>query len=205
LAGTEPTRLVVWRHGRTAWNATNRIQGQAEAELDELGHRQAAAAAAVLAAGRPAAIVSSDLGRARTTATYLAELTGLPVTLDPRLRERHFGQWQGLAVTEVAQRFPAEYARWRTGDQVAGCGVEDVDDLAKRAAAGFVDAAALAPGATVVAVSHGGTARFGMAGLLGWPVQVLRGFAPLGNCRWVELRDTPVRGWQLYGYNAGAG
>ncbi len=199
------TRLIIWRHGRTTWNATDRIQGHADVELDELGHRQAASAAVALAARKPDAIVASDLSRASATAGYLAERLGLPVHLDARLRERDFGQWQGLTVPEVAQRHPQEYARWRTGDPVGGCAVEDVDDLAKRAVAGLTEAAGRAPGGTVVAVCHGGTTRFGMAALVGWPASVLRGFAPLGNCHWVELREDPVRGWQLCNYNASPG
>ena len=80
------TRLVIWRHGRTAWNAERRVQGQTDVELDERGHAQAAAAAARLARFSPAAIVSSDLRRAAQTAAYLAEATGLPVAYDERLR-----------------------------------------------------------------------------------------------------------------------
>ena len=100
------TRLIVWRHGNTDWNAGNRVQGQTDIPLNELGREQAAAAAAMLAALKPDAIVASDLQRAARTAAALAALTGLPVRTDARLRERYFGQWQGLTMTEVADPVP---------------------------------------------------------------------------------------------------
>ena len=71
------TRLIVWRHGNTDWNAANRVQGQTDVPLNELGRDQARAAAPLLAALRPDAIVASDLSRAAETAAALAALTGL--------------------------------------------------------------------------------------------------------------------------------
>jgi len=195
------TRLIVWRHGQTTWNASNRIQGHHDTDLDPTGVAQAALAATALAALRPDAIVSSDLRRASDTAAVLASLTGLTVRFDPRLRERHFGTWQGLTNEEAERRHPQEYGRWRTGQPVDGCAVEEVDDLSKRASAALRDAAELAPGGTVVAVGHGGSAKHGMVALLGWPAMVLPGLGGLGNCRWIDLRSDTVRGWQLRGYN----
>ena len=70
------TRLIVWRHGRTAWNAENRVQGQTDIELDETGVEQARLSATRLAPRRPDAIVASDLRRAYHTAEQLAVLVG---------------------------------------------------------------------------------------------------------------------------------
>jgi probable phosphoglycerate mutase len=195
------TRLIVWRHGQTAWNVANRIQGQLDIELTPTGVAQAAAVAARLVELHPDAIVSSDLRRARDTAAPLAAATGLAVQTDSRLRERYFGAWQGLTNAEAQERHPQEYARWRAGQPVEGCDVEEVDDLGKRASTALREAAELAPGGTVVVVTHGGTAKHGSVALLGWPTKVLAGIAALGNCHWVDLRAYPVVGWQLRGYN----
>jgi probable phosphoglycerate mutase len=195
------TTLIVWRHGQTAWNAQGRIQGQFNTELTEEGIAQAAAAAPRLAALRPDVIVSSDLRRTADTAAALAALTGLTVRYDPRLRERHFGVWQGLTGAEAAARHPREYARYKAGEPVDGCGVEGGGELAKRASAALQEAAELAPGGTVVVVGHGGCAKHGMVALLGWPDEVLPGLAALGNCRFMDLRHDAARGWQLRGYN----
>jgi broad specificity phosphatase PhoE len=197
------TRLFIWRHGRTAWNAEHRAQGQTDVELDERGHAQAAAAAERLARQQPDAIVSSDLRRAAQTAQHLAEVTGLPVRYDERLRERHFGVWQGLTGAEMGALHPVEHAAWHAGQRdIDGLGLEPLADLEKRATAAFLDAAAALPGGTTVITAHGGTAKYGMAALLGWSDGHTRTVAALANCHWIELRDTPHRGWQLWSYNA---
>jgi glucosyl-3-phosphoglycerate phosphatase len=195
--------LLVVRHGRTGYNATARIQGQLDVGLDEVGRAQAVAAADWLARLGPDVIVSSDLSRAADTAAALAAVTGLPVRSDPRLRERDFGQWQGLLGSEVAQRHPEEYARWQAGQAVDGCDVEELDDLAKRSSLALQEAADLAPGGTVAVFCHGGTAKYGVVALLGWPSSVLPTVGSMGNCRWADLRRDTVRGWQLRGYNLG--
>lgn len=197
------TRLVVWRHGHTDWNGGDRVQGQSDTALNDLGREQAAAAAPLLAALQPDAIVSSDLRRAVDTAQALAALTGLPVRTDPRVRERHYGLWQGLTMPTIAERFPAEYARWLAGDQSPGCEVESLDDLGKRVGEALQDAADAVPGGTIVIATHGGAARQGCGQLLGWPPPVLRTIGPLQNCNWTELRFDTVRGWQLRAHNVG--
>ncbi|MEV0156845.1 histidine phosphatase family protein [Micromonospora sp. NPDC050686] len=197
------TRLIVWRHGNTEWNATSRVQGQTDVSLNDLGREQARAAAPLLAALRPDAIVASDLRRAADTAAALAALTGLPVRSDARLRERHFGRWQGLFLTEAAERFPTEFARWRAGDPDPGAGLETLDDLGKRVAAAFTDAAEVTPGGTIVLATHGGAARQGIGHLLGWDHGVLRSVGSLANCHWTELRHDDTRGWHLRAHNVG--
>jgi broad specificity phosphatase PhoE len=197
------TRLIVWRHGNTDWNAGHRVQGQTDVPLNDLGHRQAAEAAEILVRLRPDAIVASDLQRAADTAAVLAGRTGLEVSYDKRLRERSFGAWQGLTMTEVAARRPEEYARWVAGEEVGG-DVETLHDLGIRVADGLVAAAGLtAPGGTVVVATHGAAARQGVGRLLGWPTEVLATVRALQNCHWVELTNDPQRGWQLAAYNAG--
>jgi glucosyl-3-phosphoglycerate phosphatase len=198
------TRLVVWRHGNTDWNAGNRVQGQTDVPLNESGRRQAVEAAELLVRLRPAAAVASDLRRAADTAAALAALAGLPVRPDPRLRERYFGDWQGLTMAEVSERYPAEHARWTHGEDVVGAGVETLDELGKRVSEALQDAAALAPpGGTVVVATHGAAARQGVGHLLGWPPAQLRTLRALQNCHWVELTHADGRGWQLAAYNVG--
>jgi glucosyl-3-phosphoglycerate phosphatase len=197
------TRLIVWRHGNTDWNASHRVQGQTDVPLNALGRQQAVDAAELLIKMRPDVLVSSDLRRAADTAAALAALTGLSVRLDKRLRERYFGAWQGLTMTEVAEIHPQEHARWTAGEEVGG-DVESVDDLGKRVAEALQDAAALAPpGGTVVVATHGAAARQGIGHLLGWRLEQLRTLRALQNCHWVELTLDSKRGWQVATYNVG--
>lgn len=197
------TRLVVWRHGNTDWNASGRVQGQSDISLNDLGREQAHAAARLLAGLRPDAIVASDLRRAADTAAALAVLTSLPVRADVRLRERYFGRWQGLRLTEAAERYPDEYARWRAGDPDPGAGIETLDDLGKRLGAALQEAADTVPGGTVVVATHGGAARQGIGQLLGWEPAVLRSVDSLRNCHWTELWHDDTRGWHLRAHNVG--
>ena len=198
------TRLIVWRHGNTDWNAGGRVQGQTDVPLNDLGRQQAVDAAELLVRLRPAAIVASDLRRASDTAAALAALTGLPVSYDERLRERSFGAWEGHTMAEVKATRPEEHARWQAGADVVGGDVETLSDLGKRVAEALLAAAELVPaGATVVVTSHGAAARQGIGHLVGWPLEQLRTMRALQNCHWVELTHDPVRGWQIAAYNVG--
>jgi glucosyl-3-phosphoglycerate phosphatase len=196
-------RLIVWRHGRTEWNATGRVQGQADVDLDDAGLAQAVTAAPRLAALDPAIIVSSDLIRAMRTAQVLARLVGLPIDPDPRLRERDFGPWQGLTSGEIQHRYPDDFARWGTTDPIREPAIETLDELAKRAGAAFRDAALRLGQGVAVLVTHGGAARVGCGGLLGWPASLWSTLGALGNCHYTELRHTDDRGWQLRAHNVG--
>lgn len=197
------TTLILWRHGTTEWNTQHRVQGHHDAGLSALGREQAAGAAAALAARSPDAIVASDLSRATDTAAPLAELTGLPVRPDPRLRERDYGDWEGLTMAEIAARFPAAHARWRAGDHQLGHRIEPPADVQKRVGEALRGAAQAAPGGTTVVVTHGGAARYGMFELLGWPPERLATVTVLFNCHYTELRLDAVRGWILVGHNLG--
>jgi glucosyl-3-phosphoglycerate phosphatase len=195
------TRLLVWRHGRTAWNAEHRFQGQTDVDLDETGVRQAVRAAPRLAAVKPDLIISSDLSRATSTATRLAELTGLPVGIDARLRERHFGPWQGLTAKEIEERYPDDFLRWGAVTPIRNPDIESVAAMTERVTAAFRDAITQVGDGTAVLVTHGGAARLGCGTLLGWPADIWHTLKVLDNCRATDLRLHPVRGWQLHAHN----
>lgn len=110
------TRFIVVRHGETQWNVESRIQGQLDSPLTAAGLAQAEAIALRLAAERFDALVSSDLGRARGTAEQIAQRSALPMILDPRLRERHFGVGEGLTYDQLDQRWPGVFSRVRDID-----------------------------------------------------------------------------------------
>jgi probable phosphoglycerate mutase len=196
------SRLLLWRHGLTTWNAEGRIQGQLDSPLAEEGVVQAEKAAALLASTRPVSIVSSDLSRARCTADALAARTGLPVALDPRLRERHWGQWQGRTHDQLAVEDPERYVAWNGGALVDVPGAEDYEAVGARVAATLRELVSTSDGGPVVVVSHGGALKHGLIAFLGLPgeaAQVVRG---LGNCRWADVRARGT-GWSLHSYNVG--
>lgn len=193
--------LIVWRHGETAYNAEGRFQGQRDVPLNALGEVQAKAAAQVLAARRPAAIVASDLSRAAATAAALAELTGLTVTYDPDLREIDVGRWAGLLHSEMAAGWPEEVARLAAGEDLRrGETGETVAAVAERAARALRRAAELADG-TVVVATHGLAGSVGVGKLVGLPIHP-RPLHGLRNCHWATL-DRDPDGWRILEWNVG--
>jgi probable phosphoglycerate mutase len=110
------TRLCLVRHGETAWNAEGRVQGQLDIPLNDTGFAQARALARALSKDSFDAIYSSDLGRVRQTAQPVAEVLNKKVILDERLRERHYGVFQGMTYAEAKERIPAGYARFKDKD-----------------------------------------------------------------------------------------
>jgi probable phosphoglycerate mutase len=197
-------RLVLWRHGRTAWNAAGRFQGQLDPPLDEIGRDQAIRSAPYLAASAaggldPArtVVVSSDLGRATATATALTDLLGIEMRVDRRLREHGLGAWEGLTRDEVVARYPDQYADWVAGRPVQGRGGERYEEVVSRALAALAD---LPRAHVAVAVTHGGTSRRVLEALLGLDEDHRRLLGPLGNCGWSELAHRDGR-WQLLRHN----
>lgn len=197
-------RIVLWRHGRTEWNATGRFQGQSDIDLDLLGHEQARESARRLAALRPDVLVTSDLVRARDTVAYLEALTGLETSLDKRLRETYAGRYQGLLAAEIEAQWPEEYATWRAGDpHIAIGGGESRVDVAQRMVAAVADAAADLPDdGLAVLVTHGGSARCAIASMIGLAPGHFAHMGGLSNCSWSLLRELPT-GWLLIEHNAG--
>jgi len=187
---TDPTRVLLVRHGQSTWNADGRWQGQADPPLSAMGERQAAEAAARLDSLETVdavdAVWASDLVRARRTAEVLAARVGLDVRLDPRLRERHAGPWQGRTRAEIEAEWPGYLA-----DRLRPDGYEDDADLLVRAIEALDAVADAQRGRTVVVVSHGGivgTVERHLGGRRDGPIPNLSG-------RWLH-RDGDGR-WEL--------
>ncbi|MEV0492524.1 histidine phosphatase family protein [Streptomyces atratus] len=196
-------RIVLWRHGQTAWNLERRFQGSTDIELTENGVGQAHRAARLLASLKPDAIVASDLRRAAATGAELAAITGLDVTHEAGLRETYAGAWQGLTHEEIVERYGEQYAAWKRGEPVRRGGGELETEVADRAAPVVLDHADKLPdGGTLVVVSHGGTIRTTIGRLLGLEARHWEGLGGLSNCCWSVLGEG-ARGWRLLEHNAG--
>jgi broad specificity phosphatase PhoE len=195
--------LVLLRHGRTDWNAAHRIQGQANSQLDELGHAQAEAVAPVLAGLAPAVLWSSDSDRARSTASYVAAACGLEPTYDARLREYSLGRWEGFLHHEFEAASPEEYAEFRRANWDGVADAEKQVDVAARMTAALSEVAGTLPeDGVAVVVSHGAAIRTGVAALLGWSSEEALTLHGMDNCGYAVLRrrgaDAP---WRLHAYN----
>ena len=151
------TRFLIVRHGETLWNREHRIQGQRNSVLSATGLRQAQATAQRLREEGGVRLVASDLGRTVQTAQPVAAALGLELELDARLRERCFGEFEGLTPDEVCERMPDAYVRWQSRKpSYAMPGGESLLALRDRARACLESIAAVTSG-TVMIVTHGGT------------------------------------------------
>jgi probable phosphoglycerate mutase len=147
--------ITLLRHGETTWNAIRRVQGQLDSPLSTRGLEQAEALAQRLRDEKFDALYASDLSRAFDTARKIAALTGLEIHIDERLRERHYGKFQGLTWDEIKLRFPEDYAVYRSRfPGVTIPGGESVEDFAQRVMQCLGEIAARHGHAVVVA--HGG-------------------------------------------------
>lgn len=211
--------IFLIRHGRTSYNAAHRLQGQVDIPLDEVGVWQAERTAETLrrlyVEERPAVtrriVVCSDLGRAAATAHAFADPLGLEVHPDARVRERSFGDWDGMPVSELAERYPEDYRSWaefRGGEMRHGAeaktevGRRGVEALREWAARGGEDT-------DLFVFSHGAWISQTLQTMLGIS-EAFPDFATLlsmRNAHWarlvpLDLSDGSVR-WRLMEYNHG--
>lgn len=143
------------RHGETDWNVEGRYQGQADPPLNERGRAQARRVAKALQGQRLDALYASDLRRAAETAEAIGRATGLAVRYDPRLREIHQGEWQGLLVTEIERRYPELFRRWQVAPlRVTLPGGESITQMQERVLAAVEDIVRQHPGQRVAIVAH---------------------------------------------------
>jgi alpha-ribazole phosphatase len=175
------TKVFLVRHGATDWNKEKRAQGHADIDLNEEGHRQAAAVATDLAHEKLAAVYSSDLKRALDTATAIAGAHGLEVVVDKDLREIDQGDWEGLTTDEIRKRWPELWGPNRHYN--ARPGGESPQQVKERALKALARAVAAHPGKdeAIAVVSHGGTIRWLSAEALGYDDYRSRRIRGLGN------------------------
>ncbi|MFI6406382.1 histidine phosphatase family protein [Streptomyces sp. NPDC050548] len=203
-ASSRGRRIVLWRHGQTAWNREQRFQGTIDIELNPEGVREARRAARVLAALAPDAVITSRLKRAAATARELSALTLRPAAPEEGLREAYTGRWQGLTHDEIVAEYGEEYEAWKQGEPVRRGGGELDTEVAERAVAVVERHADRLPdGGTLVVVSHGGTIRATAGHVLRMDPGHWMSLAGLSNCRWHVLSEESS-GWRLSVRNAGA-
>jgi len=155
-------RCCIVRHGETSWNADRRLQGHQDIPLNELGLAQAEAAGRYLHNRHLqtpfSAIVSSDLMRARQTADEIAHALGMNVVTHAGLRERHYGQFEGVTPSEAAAQNPEAYAALVARADLAATpgAAEPLQAMLARIEACLGDLARAHPDEAVVIVTHGG-------------------------------------------------
>ena len=155
-------RLILARHGETAWNDASRYQGQADVPLNDVGRWQAAALARRLAHEEIHAIYASDLQRSWETAQVIvaSRSHSLPVRAESRLREMNFGDWEGLTYAEIQERDLHSLTAWETDPvHIPPPGGETVSQVASRVQSSLGAISRVHQDKTVLLVAHGGSLR----------------------------------------------
>lgn len=165
-------RILIARHGQTSWNALGKLQGHSDIELNDVGRGQARALAATLADAGLTGVWTSDLARARQTGAIVAATLGLAAPIvDPELRERHYGVFEGLSRDECRRLHPETWQDWVAQKGAPPGGEPRLDAVARLARA--LGRIAATDGGPVLVVSHGGVMRLWLVGLLGPSVPIV--------------------------------
>lgn len=200
ISNTERTcRICLVRHGETAWNAERRLQGHIDIPLNETGLAQAEATALRLLGQelRFNALYSSDLQRARQTAAAIARHHRLELNHDERLRERHYGFFQGLTYDEAERQHPEFYRRFKSREiefAFPDRG-ESLAEFAERVHDALHDIANRHAGHHVLVITHGGVLDIVHRLATDEPLDSPRNF-PIPNAalNWIAHTDGE---WQL--------
>ena len=167
-------QILLTRHGETAWNALGKLQGHTDIALNETGRGQARALSAALGPS-VVQVVTSDLRRARETGEIIAGALGLPPpVIDPELRERQYGVFEGLTRAECESQHPDAWRAW-----VAQVGAPPGGEPRAEAAARLgraltrILATAAPAGGDIVVVSHGGVMRLWLMEVVGQAIPVI--------------------------------
>lgn len=187
-------QLCLVRHGETAWNAEGRLQGHLDIPLNDNGFAQADALSQRLAALKQdfSALYCSDLLRTRQTAAGIARARQLEPIYDSRLRERHYGVFQGLTHDEGAQLDPTSHARFRARElafELPGAG-ESLLDFASRVRNALNEIAFRHRGESVIVVAHGGVLDIAHRLTQAIALELPRQFSiPNAALNWVEAEN----------------
>ncbi|MGE5703109.1 MAG: histidine phosphatase family protein [Clostridia bacterium] len=186
------TVLYLIRHGETDWNRERRIQGHSDVHLNASGKEQAEKLAGFLGRERFHKIYSSDLKRAYDTAYLLSQATGSQLEASLRLRERSYGELEGLSYEEVRARMEA------VGDREEALGIESAAEISQRAYDALSELVQHHPGETIAVISHGGFINSFLhrisAGTIG------TGITRLDNTSITQLTYESER-WEIIGVN----
>ncbi len=181
----QATKIILIRHGETAWNVERRLQGHIDIGLNERGEQQAHALGRALRHEKLEAVISSDLLRARQTAQAVVsdnlDARTLSMRLDAQLRERCFGGFEGLSYPELQIRYPVEYAAWkaREVDAHLPAGMRQAENFGEfylRVIQALGKWGARFTGKTIAIVAHGGVLECAYRSAKQMPINTPRDF-----------------------------
>lgn len=153
------TKVVVVRHGETTWGAQGRFAGREDVPLTSRGRRQASSVGDRVKVLRPAIVLTSPLQRCRLTANAIGGAAGAPVVVHDALLDGALGEWTGQHPTDIENRWPAEFAHWRSDPDAPPPGGESFNQIRARIDPLLRELVGQYRGRTVVLVTHAATSK----------------------------------------------
>ena len=164
-------RLILVRHGETAWNKEGRFQGQSSVGLNEHGGGQARQIAKALITMKPTALYSSPLPRTLMTAQEISREISIDVVEVEGIKEVNLGELEGITGQKMRSQYAEVYSAWRRDPaEVVFPGGESMRQLQERAWSAIEKIEKAHPGDVIVAVSHNFAIRSILCRFLGLPL-----------------------------------
>ena len=190
-APTEPTLVLLVRHGQTSTTGTLLPGRAAGLHLSDLGNTQAAKASERIAGiGDIAAVYASPLERTRETAAPIAKAVGKRVRTRTGLLECEFGGWTGRKLKDLAK-----LPEWRTVQTAPSTfrfpGGESFTEMQQRITGTIAQLVAKHPGETIVAVSHADPIKAAVAHALGTHLDLFQRIV-VSPCSVTAILQTPT-------------
>jgi broad specificity phosphatase PhoE len=159
-------RILLVRHGTTAYNEGDRLQGQIDNPLSSRGRDEAERLAARLKDEPIDAFFSSPLQRAQETATIINRFHNKKMTLIAEFSEIDLGDWEGLDYGLVRERFAALHRRWISDPEFPAPGGESFSAVCARTRSGL-DVALDNGQVNILIAGHASVNRAILSNLLG--------------------------------------
>lgn len=189
---TNPTRFIIIRHGQTEWNARGQWQGWKDSPLTPLGFEQARTVAQELSARSPVAVYASDLGRTMETARVISEPHRLKINPSESLRERYYGQIEGLTTEQIEAQFPG--ILYREGRDLRDTwrppGGETLIEVGERVMSFLRQVSSMHADEEVLVITHAGVLRVLDSIASNSPLESIWHRVP-PNCAILELEANP--------------
>ncbi len=175
------TQVYLVRHGETEWNASGKYQGCTDIALSKEGIIQAEYLKKRFDKSF-SCIYTSPLKRAMETARIISENTGATPIISKELREINFGEWEGLTVSEIKNKYPNEFNNWKTDETSADLvgGDLSLKNSSIRSTNEILRIVKENKGKKIIIVAHGGIIKAGLLGIFQWKLTMYHKFA-LGN------------------------
>ncbi len=180
--------IYIVRHGQSLGNLKGGFAGHTDYPLSELGHKQARLSADFLKDEHIEAVISSPLSRAMQTAAPFASDRGIEIIPNEKFIEMNFGEWEGMAIQEVEEKYDGAFTVWKTEMYKTVCpGGESTVECYNRAVSALKEIAKEYDGHDILITTHGAVIKCLCCFLHGMPIEKLQDIVWADNASVTKL------------------